>query len=203
MIEILPGVFDYTVHNTDIKHDVHSTFVAGTDLTFLIDPMKPENEVAWFDGREPKHIYVTNRHHDRGIPWFVETFDCSVWCHESGLHEFEELDLNVLGFKHGQMLPGGVVALEVGVLCPEETAFLIPAGNGVLAIGDAIISYDGLGFVPDYLIGESPEDVKRGMVEKIRSHLDRDFDTLVMAHGAPIVAGAKESLSKFLDGTGY
>jgi hypothetical protein len=203
MTEICPGFFDYNVHNADIDHDVHSTFVSGTDLPFLIDPMKPANDGAWFLGREPKHIYMTNRLHDRGIPWFVETFGCSVWCHEAGLHEFEEMDLNVLGFKHGQILLGGGVALEVGVICPEETAFLIPAGNGVHAIGDAIIRYDGLGFVPEHLIGDNPEDVKRDMVEKIRSHLDRDFDTMVMAHGAPVVAGAKDSLGRFLDESGY
>jgi hypothetical protein len=203
MTKICPGVFDYNVHNADIDHDVDSTFVSGTDLPFLIDPMKPANVGAWFLVREPKHIYMTNRLQDRGIPWFVETFSCSVWCHEAGLHEFEEMDLNVLGFKHGQILPGGVVTLEVGVICLEETAFLIPAGNGVIVIADAIIRYDGPGFVPDHLIGDNPEDVKRDMVGKIRSHLDRDFDTMVMAHGAPVVAGAKDSLGRFLDESGY
>jgi hypothetical protein len=203
MEEILPGVFDYVVHNADIEHDVHSSYVSATDLPCLIDPMKPETDVAWFAGREPKHVYMTNRLHDRGIPWFVKTFGCRVWCHESGLHEFENMDLDVTGFKHGDTLPGGVEALEVGVLCPEETAFLIPVEKGVLAIGDAFINYDGLGFVPDNLIGENPEDVKRGMVENLRSHLGRDFDAIVMAHGAPIVSGGKKALVEFLDGTGY
>ena len=203
MEEIVSGVFDYTVYNPDIKHDVHSTYFASTDPPCLIDPMMPDVDNAWFSGREPQHIYMTNRLHDRGIAELVEAFGCKVWCHESGLHEVESSDLDVAGFRHGDVLPGGVEALLVGVLCSEETAFLIPTGNGVLAIGDAFISYDGLGFVPDHLIGDDPESVKRGMVTNLRAHLDREFDTLVMAHGAPVTPGGKQAMQSFLDGTGY
>ena len=91
----------------------------------------------------------------------------------------------------------------MGILCPEETAFLIPAANGVLAIGDAFMRYGELGFVPDEYIGDDPEKVKRGMVANLRLHLERDFDTIVMAHGAPIVENGKAMLREFLDGTGY
>ena len=133
MDEIIEGIFAYVVRHEDIDHDVNSTFVASLDQPFLIDPMKPDVDASWFEGREPKHVFMTNRLHDRGIPWFVETFGCTVWCHESGLHELEEMDLEVTGFRHGDMLPCGVEALEVGVLCPEETAFLVPAASGVPA----------------------------------------------------------------------
>jgi hypothetical protein len=203
MDETVKGIFDYVVRHEDIDHEVNSTFVASLDQPFLIDPMKPDVDASWFEGRESKHVFMTNRLHDRGIQWFVETFGCTVWCHESGLHEFEEMDLVVKGFQHGDNLPCGVEALEVGVLCPEETAFLIPAANGVLAIGDAFMRYGELGFVPDEYIGDDPEAVKRGLVANLRLHLERDFDAIVMAHGAPIVENGKAMLREFLDGTGH
>jgi hypothetical protein len=94
-----------------------------------------------------------------------------------------------------------VLALKVGVLCPEETAFYIPLGKGILSIGDAIIRDDGdLEFVPDYLMGDDPEGVKRGLKKVFTSHLKRDFDAMLFAHGEPIVSGAKKELRRFLKG---
>ncbi len=211
MTEIIPGVLDWATYHAHIKHEVHSTLVSATDPAALIDPMEPDVDEAWFETHgEPSHILLTNRLHDRGCAWFVERFDCTVWCHEAGLHEQEMQDLKVRGFEHGETLTGGIEALRVGVLCPEETAFLIPVGKGTLAIGDAVIRYEetaddsrGIGFVPDFLMGDDPEGVKKGMVENLRGHLDRSFDTLVMAHGAPIATGGKSALKAFLDGTGY
>ncbi len=85
------------------------------------------------------------------------------------------------------------------MLCPEETALYIPLGKGVLSIGDAIIKEDGeLSFVPDYLMGDDPEGVKRGLKKIFTSHLKRDFDTMLFAHGEPVVKGAKKELRRFL-----
>ena len=103
-------------------------------------------------------------------------------------------------FDHGDDLPGGVRALEVGVLCPEETALYIPLAGDILAIADAIVrDGDDLGFVPDYLLGDDPEDVKRGLREVFTRHLDIDFDHLLFAHGSPWIGGAKEGLRRFLE----
>jgi hypothetical protein len=91
--------------------------------------------------------------------------------------------------------------LEVGVLCPEETALYFPPSGGILAIGDAIIRYrDALGFVPDELMGEDPDGVKRGLKRVFLGHLERDFDHLLFAHGKPWIGGAKEGLRRFLEG---
>lgn len=104
-------------------------------------------------------------------------------------------------FNHGDELPSGILALEVGVLCPEETAFYIPLHNGILSIGDAIIRDDDeLGFVPDYLMGDDPEAVKRGLRKVFLAHLELDFDHLLFAHGEPWIGGAKMVLRQFLKG---
>ncbi|HJW29624.1 MAG TPA: hypothetical protein VJ508_10290, partial [Saprospiraceae bacterium] len=148
-----------------------------------------------------QYSYLTNRHHYRHSDRFARAFGTQVWCHEDGLHEFTKAQ-EVHAFQHGDVLPGGILALEVGVLCPEETALYFPAAGGVLAIGDAIIrSGNELGFVPDPLMGDNPEAVKRGLREVFRRHLERDFDHLLFAHGQPWVGGAKAALHRFLAGS--
>lgn len=148
----------------------------------------------------PQHIYLTNRHHYRHSDRFVKSFGARVWCHKDGLHEFTE-GQEVKAFDHGELLPGGILTLKIGVLCPEETALYIPQSGGILAIGDAIVRYDGeLGFVPDPLLGDDPQAIKRGLREAILGHLERDFDHLLFAHGRPLIGGAKAGLQRFLQG---
>jgi hypothetical protein len=200
MVEILPGVFDWVGHNAYIEKDVHSTYIAGEGAC-VIDPMEPDVDPNWFEDRgRPQHVFLTNRLHDRACAWWVEHFDCKVWVHETGLHEQEMIDLNAVGFAFGDSLPGGVEALSVGALCPEETALLIPRADGVLAIGDGIMRWDeDLDFPADFLMGDDPESVKSGLVESYRKIVSREWDAAVFAHREPIVKGAREAIGAFLD----
>src|SRR5215469_17547687 len=164
MEEIVPHIFHWTSFHPDIEQNVHSYCVTGLGPVILIDPLVPANGLDWFRRHAtPEHIYLTNRLHYRSSDRFVEAFDVTVWCHSAGLHEFEPPQ-KVRGFEHGDELPGGIVALKVGALCPEETALFIPVGAGALAIGDAVIrENEHLEFVSDYLMGDDPEAVKRGL----------------------------------------
>lgn len=198
--EILPGVFHWVTFHEEIEEDVHSYFVCETDPPVLIDPRVPGEGIGWFEKKErPKHIYLTNRLHYRHSDRFAGEFGMTVWCHKDGLHEFPKRQ-KVQGFDHGDLLPGGVTALEVGVLCPEETALLIPMSGGILAIGDAVIRMDGeLGFVPNSLMGENPKEVKLGLKKKFKMHLKQTFDHILFAHGEPCIGDAKAELRRFLE----
>ncbi len=45
-------------------------------------------------------------------------------------------------------LHGGVRAIDIGVICPDEMALVLPFDTGVLAIADSFIRYgDDIGFV--------------------------------------------------------
>ncbi len=96
-------------------------------------------------------------------------------------------------------MPGRVRAREVGVLCPEETAFLLPTSGGILAIGDAIINDRGeVGFVPDTLIGDDPPAIKQGLKTSLLRMCEQErFDHLLLAHGDPLIGGGKETLRNF------
>jgi len=200
MEEILPGIFHWATFHEGIRQDVHSYFIAGVDPPVLIDPRVPAEGLGWFeDHKPPAHVLLTNRHHYRHSDRFEQSYGVQVWCHKDGLHEFAE-GQKVTGFSHGDTLPGGLLALQVGVLCPEETALYLPRGDGLLAIGDAIIRVgDALGFVPDGLMGDDPEGIKRGLREVFARHLaEREFDNLLFAHGKPWIGGAMEGLREFL-----
>lgn len=201
MQEILPGVFHWTTFHEGIGEYVHSCYVCATEPAVVIDPRVPAQGLEWFEQRAvPRHAYLTNRHHYRHSGRFAARFGTRVWCHRDGLHEFTRGE-QVQPFSHGDALPGGIAALEVGVLCPEETALYIPSAGGILAIGDAIVRYgDQLGFVPDAYMGDDPNGVKRGLREVFLRHLERDFDHLLFAHGKPWIGGAKEGLRRFLEG---
>jgi hypothetical protein len=197
--EILPGVWHWTALHEKIGFDVSSYFVERAAA--LIDPMLPPDGVDAFRGREPELILLTNRHHYRHSDRFREEFGCPVLCHEAGLHEFKG-GSPVQGFAFGDDVANGVLALEVGALTPEETAFHVDAGPGALSFGDAVVNSpgDGLGFVPDNYIGDDPEAVKEGLRESFRRLLAHDFAALLMAHGEPMPTGGKAALIQFAAG---
>jgi hypothetical protein len=202
MNEILPGVFHWTAFHPRIRLEVSSYYVTANDAQALIDPMLPDEGVEWFSEHGPPQvILLTNRHHYRHSDRFTEEFGCPVLCHEAGLHEFKG-GPPVQGFAFGDDVANGVLALEVGALTPEETAFHVDAGAGALSFGDALVnvSGSGLGFVPDELIGDDPGAVKEGLRESFRRLLAHDFAALLMAHGEPMPTGAKAALIQFAAG---
>jgi hypothetical protein len=200
MEEIAPGVLHWTAYRDTIGEDVHSYYdlASGT----VLDPMVPPEGLDALRDRPVHRIVLTNRHHYRQADAFRERYGCPVLCHEAGLHEFA--DGQVEGFAFGDELAPGVKAHEVGVLTPEETAVHLEAGgSGALAFADAVIRDGGgaLAFVPDGLLGDDPDAVKKGLrraFERLAGELA--FNALLMAHGEPQSAGGREALQAFARG---
>jgi hypothetical protein len=198
MNEIVPGIFHWTARHAGIGMDVSSYFVESSGT--LLDPMLPADGIEWFrDRRPPELIVLTIRHHYRHCDAFVHEFGIEVWCHERGLHEFEG-GPEVNGFAFGDMLAPGVTALEMDAISRDDTAIRIDAGGGALAFGDGLVCWpEGrLGFVPDGLLGDDPERVKRGLRGSLARLLDEDFEHLLLAHGDPVVGDGRRRLERFL-----
>ena len=202
--EILPGVFHWTAVHPEIRIEVSCHYVAPARM--LLDPLVPDEGLAWFGshGGRPQHVLLTNRLHSRETARFVQAFGCEVWCNEAGLDHFGEdgeiRGLGVRGFRPGDRLPGGIESHAVGVLCPDETAFRIPGPEPALAVADGVVrDADGpLAFVPDPLLGDDPEAVKRGLRRAYRELLALDFEHLLLAHGNPWIGGARKVLADFV-----
>lgn len=198
MQEVLPGIFHWTALHEKLKIEVSSYYLV--DEGVLIDPMMPAEGIEWFRKHNPpKHILLTNRHHYRHSSALVEEFDCNILCHSSGLREFTKGE-QVQPFEFGDKLPGEIEAYEVGAICPDETALLIPQSTGIIAIADGVIRMqDGpLVFVPDFLMGDDPEEVKRGLTASYQKLLALDFDHLLLAHGEPWIEGGKAAMQQFV-----
>jgi hypothetical protein len=194
MQEIQPGLLHWTAFRDTIDQVVHSYL--HTPSGTLLDPMEPLQGLDAVPRVE--RIVLTNRHHYRHSDRFREAFGCPVLCHEAGLHEFPDHDVE--GFRWGDELAPGVTALEVGVLCPEETALNI--GGTALAFADALIRgrHGELAFVPDWLLGDDPDGVRRGLRERFRALSEEvEFDAILLAHGEPVKTGGRSALRTFVD----
>jgi glyoxylase-like metal-dependent hydrolase (beta-lactamase superfamily II) len=199
--EIGPGLWHWNAFRSSIGSDVSSYFLAAEAV--LIDPMIPPEGLGWFEqhGR-PRHLLLTNRHHDRDAWELHDAFGCTVHCVSNGLHELEGRG-PATPFEFGNELSGGIVAYEVDAICPDECALYLPA-NRALACADGVVrwpQHDGpLRFVPDNFM-DDPEQTKARLREAYRRLLDLDFDCLLLAHGNPVVAGAKDELRAFVERT--
>jgi hypothetical protein len=197
MEELVPGVFHWTAFHEGIGMEVSSYFVESSGT--LIDPMLPEGGVAWFRNRRPpERIVLTIRHHYRQCDAFVKEFGIEVRCHQDGLHEFQG-GPPVGGFSFGDTLAPGLTALELDVISPDDTALRIDVEGGALAFGDGLVHWGrGVGFVPDGLLGDDPEAIKRGLRGSLERLLEQDFEHLFFAHGDPIVGNGRAALARFL-----
>lgn len=198
MNEILPGVVHWKKVHPNLGMEVSSYYLV--DDRVLIDPMEPDEGMDWFrENGPPDHALLSNRHHYRDCGRFVEAFGCKVHASRPGMHEFKGGE-PVEPFDYGDDLPGGVMAHEVGVICPDEAALHIP-GKSALSVADGVVGYGGtLGFVPDQYIGDDPDAVKGGLRESYARLVELDFDSLLVAHGEPIVGGARDALREFAAG---
>ncbi|HWD74850.1 MAG TPA: hypothetical protein VG371_06895 [Solirubrobacteraceae bacterium] len=199
MNEISPGLWHWTASHPHIHSDVSSYYLAAERV--LIDPMLPPGGAQWFreQGGDPDHILLTNRHHDRDSWRLREEFGCEVHCIANGCFELAGRG-PVTPFEFGDQLPGGIVAHEIGAICPDETAFHIPA-HRALACADGVVRWpgaEGLTFVPDSLMDE-PEQTKDRLADAYRGLLDLDFDCVLLAHGAPVTGDAKAALREFVE----
>jgi hypothetical protein len=198
MREILPGIHHWTALHPRIRQPVSSYYVEPAQM--LIDPLVPREGLGWFEDCPPQQVVLTNRHHYRQSDRFQAAFGCIVRCSEAGLHEFER-GPDVEGFAFGEELAPGVTAVEIGAICPDETALQIAIGKGTIAFADALIRPGGgsLAFVPDFLMGDDPGAVKRGLLDAFRNLLSLDFDSLLFAHGEPLAGRGKSAIVEFVE----
>jgi hypothetical protein len=195
--EVLPGLHHWTRVHPRIRAVVSSYYVEPAGV--LIDPLVPREGLEWFEARRPAQVVMTIRHHLRDGERFAAAFGCSLRCHVQGLHEFAD-GPDVQGFDFGDELAPGVTALAVDAISPDETALHLDYGDGAIVFGDGLTRPGGgaLRFVPDFLIGDDPERVKSELASAFAALLELEFDTLLFAHGDPLVSGGKQALRGFV-----
>src|SRR3954453_14209256 len=191
MREILPGVIHWTAKHPKIGIEVSSYWLPPERA--VLNPVLPPDGLRAFGAEPPEAVLLTNRHHLRDS----EQFGVPIHAPAVGLHEFTP-EQHVRGYHDGDEVVPGVTARHIGALSDDEFALVIPRARAV-AIADGVVR-DGdspLAFVPDQYMGD-PEKDKRGLREAFAKLVDEvDFDALLLAHGDPVVTGAREQLRAF------
>jgi hypothetical protein len=198
MDEVLPGIYHWTGHDMEVAAPVHSYYVEPAGA--LIDPVMPVGGTLAFAGMTPpQQVIVTNRRHVRDSDRFAQAFGCKIRAALAGLEAFDGLEVEPFGF--GDEVAWGVTAVEMGRIFPEEVALLITHGNGAIALGDVLSHPSGapLAFPPDDLLGGHPDRIKRALKAALWGLLIRDFDALLLSHGAPLADDAKAALRRFVE----
>lgn len=199
--EVLPGVHHWTAIHPKIRLPVDSYYIEPARV--VLDPMVPREGLEWFEGRDaPSQVVLTNRHHLRHSERYAAAFGCPIRCSDAGLHEFEHGPA-VEGFAFGEELAPGITAHELGVICPDDTVLQIrTTSGGALAFADGVTRPrgGGLGFVPGFLMGDDPSAVRAGLRQTLRGMLDLAFDSLLFAHGEPLIGGGRIALREFVAG---
>ena len=188
MNEVVPGIRHFTARHDHIGLDVSSYWLPEERV--IIDPMVPAEGLDAFAASPPEHLLLSNRHHDRHAWDYVDALR-----RDGPLHPRGPVRARGPGrgraVRLGDELPGGIVAHEVGAICPDETALHIPA-HGALACADGVVRWqgvDGLGFVPDKLMDE-PHGTKAALRTAFARLADElEFDALLLAHGGPVASG--------------
>lgn len=191
--ELVPGVLHWRAVHPNTGMDASSYLL--TEPGVAIDPIAPEEGLDALP--QTRAILLSNRHHLRSAREIAARDGATIHASRPGMHEFEEAD-GVTPFDFGDTLPGDVLAREIGVICPDETALVIPSVRAV-AVADGVHNEGGLQFFPDHLLGDDPVGVKTGLLEAYaRLAQEVDFDHLLPAHGTPIVGGARTALLDFV-----
>jgi hypothetical protein len=194
MEEILDGVWHWTATHPSTGSEVSSYWVRPSRA--VIDALLPEDGIDAFAAEPPERVLLSNRHHLRHGELFAQELGCTIHCPKPGLHEFVD-GPEVQGFDFGDEVAPGIEAIEIGAICPDESALVIRDARA-LSIADGIRHYDGeMDFFADGLLGDDPEGVKAGLRESYSRILDGDFDSLLFAHGDPIVGVGKDALRRF------
>lgn len=195
MQEIAPGIHHWTAYRDTIGTTVSSHWIEPAGV--VIDPLVPDEGLEAFDVA-PQQVVLTTGLHTRHAERFAEAFSIPIRAPREAADRLGDR-LVFDPYTDGEELAPGVRAVHIGVLCPDEYALHITAAEGAIAFADGLHHHDGpLGFFSDDLLGDDPEEVKRGLKEQFRALLERDFEHLLFAHGDPIVGDGKRALRDFL-----
>lgn len=202
MNEILPGVWHWSAPHPNLGGIRVSSYWLESEGV-AIDPLVPETGLEWFEQRStpPAAIVLSNRHHYRDSARFHERFGVRVHVPEAGMHEFTE-GQPVDAYVPGQTLPGGLRAIEIGALAPDDGGLYL-ASASALVLADAVVRSashpDGkIGWVIDQLMDDPPQ-TKRGLLAALGRILDElEFEHLLLAHGLPLIGSGRSELEELV-----
>lgn len=192
---VSPHLFHWSAYHDEWKVSFDSFALVTAQGVALIDPVKPEpivlDQIRALG--EMHGIYLTNANHDRDAAWFRSNWRLAIHAH-TGATTACDTPIDATFTDSAVVIPG-VTAIPLAGSGPGSVAFHANSDDGILLVGDALLHdpSKGLELLPDqYCL--NPQQA-RASLPKL---LDWDFQVAGFAHGAPIVAHAKNQIASFL-----
>ncbi|MEX0673860.1 MAG: MBL fold metallo-hydrolase [Gaiellaceae bacterium] len=186
--EVVPGVWHWRLRDERIGGEWGCSHAAGG---VLIDPHRLADD-AFSRLGEITAIVLTTSQHQRAAWRLRRELRVPVYLPAAAKLVDEEPDER---YQEGDALPGGLQAVFTPGAGTTQHSLLLPRDAGVLFTPDLFIRPpdESLEWVPfEYM--HDPEEAKRSA----KRLLGLEFDVLCMAHGAPLVGGAKDALRRLL-----
>lgn len=198
MAELIPGVRHWNAVHPNLGMRVSSYALEAEGVLF--NPLLPRGDRGVLDGIDVRAIILTNRHHLRDSEKLAGD-GVAIHAPAAGLHDLRDAGAEVVGYRDGDELPGGTVAVEVGSLSPDEFAVFVPEHRALAVADGAMRDGDGpLRAFPDGLLGDDPVAVKHGLADAYERLCDElAFDHLLLAHGEPVVGEGPATLLRYAE----
>jgi hypothetical protein len=168
--------------------------VDTADGLVLIDPIDPPPEL-----RRPAHVLITVFWHARPVGDLPAPH---VWAHSRGARRLKNRGTTVTdNVDGGEPLPGGIQAFPTAR--EPEVVYWLPDQRAI-AVGDVLLGAGAKPHATSEPLRLCPErwlDKKkyRDLKKSLRPLLDLPLERILVSHGEPVLADAKDVLTELLD----
>lgn len=193
--EILPGIHHWSVKDDRIGNaDSDAYAIVDNGRVVLIDPL-PIAEAALRALGEVEAIVLTAGNHQRSAWRFRKAFGAPIYAPE-GAHGMEdEADHS---FSGGDLLPGRLAAFHAPGPCEAMYALWRARPTSVVFLSDLLVHGHSSGRLR-FVAAEYQDEPARTRASVRRILDDIPMTALCLAHGPPVLQGAREALRKALD----
>ncbi len=190
--EILPGVFRWECFSAEHKLELTSHAVLADNQLYIFDPIpladKPMRRLL--DKQKVAAIFLTNENHERAAAVWREQTQAPIWAEEAADISLSGVQRWKVGGKHYG--PWEISSLEGGA--GGEAAFRWRE-RSLVVMGDAIFNLPRYGF--DVLPEKYCRD-QRMLRKSLRWLTEEPFETVLFAHGTPLLKGASVEIRSLL-----
>jgi glyoxylase-like metal-dependent hydrolase (beta-lactamase superfamily II) len=196
MRELVSGVLTWAWFSARFGYDFHGFLVRHGDGNLCIDPVEPtDDDLAQLASEGVVRILLTNRNHYRAAARIRERTGARVAVHpaDAGFVVDKGVPVDDALAPGDRIGPFTVVA--AAGKSPGEVALHWP-DRRLLVVGDACVGNPAgaLSLLPDAVM-DAPADLRRSL-RRIAAEID--FDTLLLADGVSILAGAHAALERLV-----
>jgi hypothetical protein len=194
--EVGPGLFIWHAYDPKAKAELFSTAIVSDLGTLIIDPI-PVAGMALAEVLQNaplRGIIVTNSNHWRASTDLAGRFSAPIFAHPKFIPEAAKSPFQPVA--HGANILNIVEVIAIEGAAPAEIVLHVPAHDGSLIVGDALINFDPYGFV--FLPAKYCSNPKQ-MRQSLRQLLKHKSERMLFAHGTPVLSNAITRLERLLE----